>query len=262
MLKGLLNSSDMEERLSVAAGRSRGQAQRRLARYPPPHLRLHIPGEEASAASGEFPTRLLQERPPSRQRQVPVHLNSEAPQGPQASPDVDRRWAHYSTPRPQSRHKSPPDAVFLDLPPEPLQGDRDPQPLPAEELPPSPSDVADGGGASGKGSSGGAVRDFDIDPTWDKTQIMVWSKDAGKKSFKTNIEILQGPNNQKQHLNLRCGGSTQPYHAVINTPGAGWKIRCNSKKFLEDGLFEIAVAPYGEVGDGSSPGVLLGSGGF
>jgi len=123
-------------------------------------------------------------------------------------------------------------------------------------------DRVQGGMNYGKGSSGGAVRDFDIDPTWDKTQIMVWSKDAGKKSFKTNIEILQGPNNQKQHLNLRCGGSTQPYHAVINTPGAGWKIRCNSKKFLEDGLFEIAVAPYGEVGDGSSPGVLLGSGGF
>ena len=40
---------------------------------------------------------------------------------------------------------------------------------------------------------------------------------------------------------------TQPYHAVIDTPGSGWTIRCNSKKFLEDGLFEIAVAPYGEL---------------
>jgi len=101
-------------------------------------------------------------------------------------------------------------------------------------------------GGSTIDNKGGAIRSFQIDPTWEKTQIMVWSKDVGKKSFKTNIEILQGPNNAKQHLNLRCGGSTQPYHAVIDTPGAGWMIRCNSKKYLEDGLFEIAVAPYGE----------------
>ena len=101
-------------------------------------------------------------------------------------------------------------------------------------------------GGSTIDNKGGAIRSFQIDPTWEKTQIMVWSKDVGKKSFKTNIEILQGPNNAKQHLNLRCGGSTQPYHAVIDTPGSGWMIRCNSKKYLEDGLFEIAVAPYGE----------------
>ena len=83
------------------------------------------------------------ERPPSRQRNMPIHLNSDltlelnqaGPDG-QLSPDVERKWAHYaSTPRPQSRHKSPPDAVFLDLPPEPLQGDRDPQPLPPDENP-------------------------------------------------------------------------------------------------------------------------------
>merc|ERR1719265_514200 len=104
-------------------------------------------------------------------------------------------------------------------------------------------------GGSTIDGKGGAIRSFEVPPTWEKTQIMVSSKDVGKKSFKTNIEILQGPNNAKQFLNLRCGGSTQPYHAVINTPGAGWKIRCNSKKYLEDGLFEIAVAPYGETAE-------------
>jgi len=104
-------------------------------------------------------------------------------------------------------------------------------------------------GGSTIDNKGGAIRSFSIPPEWDKVQIMVWSADVGKKSFKTNIEVLQGPNNQKQHINLRCGGSTQPYHAVIDTPGANWMIRCNSKKYLEDGLFEIAIAPYGPAGE-------------
>jgi len=119
-------------------------------------------------------------------------------------------------------------------------------------------------GGSTIDSKGGAIRTFPIPPTWDKVQIMVWSKDVGRKSFKTNIEVLQGPNNQKQHINLRCGGSTQPYHAVIDTPGSGWMIRCNSKKYLEDGLFEIAVGPYGDVGDVSPDEgmVMMGGAGF
>ena len=115
-------------------------------------------------------------------------------------------------------------------------------------------------GGSTLDNKGGAIRSFPIDPTWDKTQIMVWSGDVGKKSFKTNIEVLQGPNNAKQHLNLRCGGSTQPYHCVIDTPGPGWIIRCNSKKYLEDGLFEIAVAPYGDLETNTE--VVMGGAGF
>jgi len=116
-------------------------------------------------------------------------------------------------------------------------------------------------GGSTIDNKGGAIRSFDINPTWEKTQIMVWSKDVGRKSFKTNIEILQGPNNAKQFLNLRCGGSTQPFHAVIDTPGDGWMVRCNSKKYIEDGLFEIAIGPYGETVE-VEPGVELGGSGF
>jgi len=116
-------------------------------------------------------------------------------------------------------------------------------------------------GGSTIDNKGGAIRTFNIDNTWEKTQIMVWSKDVGKKSFKTNIEILQGPNNPKQFLNLRCGGSTQPFHCVIDTPGAGWMVRCNSKKYLEDGLFEIACAPYGQLAPADPmDGVVMGGG--
>jgi hypothetical protein len=115
-------------------------------------------------------------------------------------------------------------------------------------------------GGSTIDNKGGAIRTFDIDPSWEKTQIMVWSTDVGKKSFKTNIEVLQGPNNQKQHINLRCGGSTQPYHAVIDTPGSGWWLRCNDKKFIEDGKFEIAVGPYKEGSSTQTDNVVVGGG--
>jgi len=115
-------------------------------------------------------------------------------------------------------------------------------------------------GGSTIDNKGGAIRTFDVPAAWNKTQIMVWSKDVGSKSFKTNIEVLKGPNNQKQHINLRCGGSTQPYHAVIDTPGSGWQLRCNSKKFVEDGKFEIAVGPYEEDGVADSNDVVVGGG--
>jgi hypothetical protein len=70
-------------------------------------------------------------------------------------------------------------------------------------------------GGSTIDNKGGAIRTFNVEQSWEKTQLMVWSKDVGKKSFKSNIEILQGPNNAKQFLNLRCGGSTQPFHCVM-----------------------------------------------
>jgi hypothetical protein len=115
----------------------------------------------------------------------------------------------------------------------------------------SPKLLIQGGSTEG---GGGAIRTFEVDPTWEAVQIVVWAIDTGKKSFRCEFEALQGPNNKRQTYKLQCGGGSQPYHCVVETPGAGWVLRFKNKKFMEDGLFQIAVVEYklGNTGMGST----------
>jgi len=89
----------------------------------------------------------------------------------------------------------------------------------------------------------GAVKAFPISDNIESVQIMWWSKDTGKRSCKSKIEVLQGPNSIRQVFDLHCEGSTQPYHAIIETPGTGWTIRMWSKNPMEY-PHEIVVEPH------------------
>lgn len=106
-----------------------------------------------------------------------------------------------------------------------------------------PRERVQGGPVSGKG--GGAIRTFPIPSNVESVQVIIWSKNTGKKSCKAKIEVFQGPNNNKQVYDLQVSGGLQPYHCVLQTPGGeGATLRIQNKKFVEDGLFEVVVVPY------------------
>jgi hypothetical protein len=102
------------------------------------------------------------------------------------------------------------------------------------------------GGTIGEGANGwgGSVRSWTFGPEVESVQVLGWSGDVGKKSFKMDFEVLQGVNNVKQNIFFQCGGSTQPLHAVIEIPKEGCVIRMRNKKFIEDGKVEFTIVPY------------------
>jgi hypothetical protein len=124
-----------------------------------------------------------------------------------------------------------------------------PSPERAEELAANTEKVWDaceqkcllqGGTTSG---DSGAKRYWTIPPNVKSVQVLCWTKDSGKKSLKVSLSVLQGANNIKQNIFIQCGGGSQPYHAIIQTPEGGM-IGVKNEKFLEDGLMEIAFVPY------------------
>lgn len=109
--------------------------------------------------------------------------------------------------------------------------------------------LVQGGDIQGKpfgksGGVGGAVRTYPIPTEVEAIQVICWSRDTGSKSLKCKIELLQGPNNVKQNYDLQVSGSHQPYTCVFQCPGPGYQIRIKNKKFVEDGLFQVAIIPY------------------
>ena len=105
-----------------------------------------------------------------------------------------------------------------------------------------------GGRVGKKGAEGGAYRCWTVPANVESVQMIGWSKDVSQKSFKLKIEVLQGANCNKQTYELQCGGGSQPFHCIFQTPGDGWVIRIYNKKFMEDGLTQMCILPMKTIG--------------
>jgi hypothetical protein len=88
---------------------------------------------------------------------------------------------------------------------------------------------------------GGALRTFNFDPFVSSVQVMLTTDG---RHLTSRIEILQGPNNNKQVIEVYSSdGKKRPFFAVFETPEAGCVIRIVNKQSVEYPL-TVSVTPH------------------